>query len=95
MFKKWYFGKLNKKTIALEAEELLRNDAFIIAKEAVQNDILERWGSTSLEDTNTREKLFMQYKAVEDVSFELSRLVTSREQSLDTNSDQGEINDGY
>lgn len=93
-FKEWYFGKLNKRVIAREALEILQNEAFVIAKETVQNDILEEWGSTPITDTNKREKLYMQYKALEAVCDELAGLITSLDQSSSTKSDQGVRNGG-
>lgn len=94
LFKEWYYGKLNKQVIAREAYDILQNEAFIIAKETVQNDILEEWGSTPLTDTEKREKLFMQYRAVEEVCEELAGLITSLDQSRDAKSDQGVENGG-
>lgn len=93
-FKKWYYNKLDKVEIAVKARDILQDEAFIIAKETVQNDILEEWGSTPLTDTEKREKLYMQYKALEDVCLELSGLVTSLDQSLKTKSNQGVKNGG-
>lgn len=88
-FKEYFLGHRNKASVAIEAKELLHSDAFIIAKEALQNDILEQWGATAPLDVSRREALYMQYKAVDDVCFELTRLITSSDQP-GTESNQGE-----
>ena len=69
-FKEYFLGHKNKTSVAIEAKELLNNEAFIIAKEALQNDLLEQWGATAPLDVSKRESLYMQYKAVDDVCFE-------------------------
>lgn len=93
-FKQWYFGKIDKRVIAAESLDLLQNEAFVIAKEAVQNDILEEWGSTQITDSEKREKLFLKYRALEELCDELSGLAANLDQSQNAKSDQGGQNDG-
>lgn len=88
-FKEYFLGHKNKTSVAIEAKELLNSEAFIIAKEALQNDLLEQWGATAPSEVSKREALYMQYRAVDDVCFELTRLITSSHQP-GTESNQGE-----
>lgn len=87
MFKKlkdYLYGKISKQTVATEADELLQNDAFAIAVDVVQEGILNRLVSTKPEESNLREQLYYQYKAVDDVLIELTRIYNNADQPLPT-----------
>lgn len=95
--KRYLFNKIDKRAVATRADELLQNEAFAIAVDAVQEHILSMLVSTSLEDRDARERLYHQYKAVDDVLIELSRLINNVDQplmteTLDAESHQGEQN---
>ena len=87
MFKKmkdYLFNKISKARIASEADSLLQNDAFAIAVDMVQSNILGELVSTKIEDKERRELLYQQYRAVDDVLIELSKLVNNADQPLAT-----------
>lgn len=98
MFKKlkdYLYGKLDKRRIASNANELLQNDAFAIAVDLVQENLLNKLVSTKPKDSDERERLYYQYKAVDDVLIELTRLYNNAEQpmpteKLDLDSHQGD-----
>ena len=87
MFKKmkqYLYNVISKQRVASEAESLLQNDAFAVAVDMVQSNILSELVSTKTEDRERRELLYHQYKAVDDVLIELSRLVNNADQPLET-----------
>lgn len=87
MFKKlkeYLYGKVDKRRIASDAEELLQNDAFSIAVDVLQEQILNKLVSTKPEETEARERLYNQFRAVDDVLIELSRLINNVDQPLAT-----------
>lgn len=87
MFKKlkeYLYGKIDKRRIASEANELLRNDAFSIAVDMVQEQILNKLVSTKPDEREARERLYNQFCAVDDVLIELSRLINNVDQPLAT-----------
>ena len=87
MFKKlkdYLYGKISKKTVAYQANELLQNDAFAVAIDIVQEGILNRLVSTKPEDRETRERLYYQYRAVDDMLLELTRIYNNADQPLPT-----------
>lgn len=93
--KRYLFNKIDKRTVATRADELLQNEAFAIAVDAVQEHILSMLVSTATGDRDARERLYHQYKAVDDVLIELSRLINNVDQplmteTLDAESHQGE-----
>lgn len=93
--KRYLFNKIDKRTVATQADELLQNEAFAIAVDAVQEHILSMLVSTDSGDRDARERLYHQYKAVDDVLIELSRLINNVDQplmteTLDAESHQGE-----
>ena len=97
MFKKlkeYLYNKISKQRIASEAESLLQNDAFAIAVDTVQNNILSELVSTKLEDKERRELLFRQYKAVDDVLIELAKLINNADQPLPTETFEAESHQG-
>ena len=93
--KDYLYGMLDKRRIASNANELLQNDAFAIAVDLVQEDLLNKLVSTKPKDRDERERLYFQYRAVDDVLIELTRLYNNAEQPMpteriDTDSHQGD-----
>ena len=87
MFKKlkeYLCGQISKSRIASDADGLLQNDAFAIAVDTLQNNILSELVDTALEDKEKREYLYLRYKAVDDVLIELSKLINNADQPLPT-----------
>lgn len=79
--------------VATQANELLQNDAFLIAKESVQERLLGELVTSNPSDTTKREQLYNQYRAVEDIVFELNRLYTDQlSQPNQSELSQGEQN---
>jgi len=97
MFKKlkdYLYGKLDKRRISSNANELLQNEAFAIAVDVVQEDILSRLVSTKPKDKDERERLYCQYRAVDDVLIELTRLYDNANQPLPTEKIEAESHQG-
>ena len=87
MFKKlkeYLCGQVSKSRIASDASSLLQNDAFAIAVDTVQNNILSELVDTALTEKEKREYLYLRYKAVDDVLIELSKLINNADQPLPT-----------
>lgn len=98
MFKKlkdYLYGMIDKRRVSSNANELLQNDAFAIAVDTVQENLLNKLVSTKPSEVNVRERLYNQYRAVDDIMIELTRLYNNAEQPLptekmDMDSHQGE-----
>lgn len=97
MFKKlkdYLYGKISKRTVSYQANELLQNDAFAIAVDVVQEALLSKLVSTKPEDSALREQLYYQYKAVDDVLIELTRIYNNADQPLPTEKLETESHQG-
>lgn len=97
MFKKlkdYLYGKISKQTVSYQAGELLQNDAFAIAVDVVQEGLLNRLVSTKPEDSDERERLYYQYRAVDDVLIELTRIYNNADQPLPTEKLETESHQG-
>ena len=53
--------------LSAQAQELIKNPLFGKAFETVKQQYMEVWGKTKFTDTEAREKLFCQVKAIDDV----------------------------
>lgn len=87
MFKKlkdYLCGRVSKQRIASDASSLLQNDAFGIAVDMLQNNILSELVDTDLADREKREYLYLRYKAVDDILIELTKLINNADQPLPT-----------
>jgi hypothetical protein len=89
--KKYIFGHTDRDMVSRQASSLLQSDAFLIAYESVQEGILEKIVASNPADADKREKLYLQYKALEDVVYELKRLINQSDQPDAPESDQGGI----
>lgn len=88
--KSYIYGLLDREVIASKANQLLLNDAFVIACESVQERILGDIMTSKPEDAGKRERLYLQYQTVDEIIFELNRLVNNQlDQSVNPKSDQG------
>lgn len=94
MFKKlkaYVFGNLDKEAVSAKARNLLNDDAFRIAYESVQERVLSEIMTSDPKDADKRERLYQQYRAVEDVVFEINRLINNQsDQPRRSEFDQGE-----
>lgn len=94
LFKKlkaYVFGNLDKEVVSAKARNLLKDDAFRIAYESVQERVLSEIMTSDPKDADKRERLYQQYRAVEDVVFEINRLINNQsDQPRRSEFDQGE-----
>lgn len=94
LFKKlkaYVFGNLDKEVVSAKARSLLNDDAFRIAYESVQERVLSEIMTSDPKDADKRERLYQQYRAVEDVVFEINRLINNQsDQPRRSEFDQGE-----
>lgn len=94
LFKKlkaYVFGDLDKEVVSAKARNLLNDDAFRIAYESVQERVLSEIMTSDPKDADKRERLYQQYRAVEDVVFEINRLINNQsDQPRRSEFDQGE-----
>lgn len=94
LFKKlkaYVFGNLDKEVVSTKARNLLNDDAFRIAYESVQERVLSEIMTSDPKDADKRERLYQQYRAVEDVVFEINRLINNQsDQPRRSEFDQGE-----
>lgn len=94
LFKKlkaYVFGNLDKEVVSAKARDLLNDDAFRIAYESVQERVLSEIMTSDPKDADKRERLYQQYRAVEDVVFEINRLINNQsDQPRRSEFDQGE-----
>jgi predicted ester cyclase len=94
LFKKlkaYVFGNLDKEVVSAKARNLLNDDAFRIAYESVQERVLSEIMTSDPKDADKRERLYQQYRAVEDVVFEINRLINNQsDQPRRSEFDQGE-----
>lgn len=89
--KEYVLGYLDRDLISRQAKSLLQNDAFLIAYESMQNRVLEQIMESDMMEADKREKLYLQYKAIEDLLFELNRLVNQPSQPNNEELGQGGI----
>jgi hypothetical protein len=92
--KDYLYGVMDKRRIASNANELLQNDAFAVAVDTVQENLLNKLVSTKPTDTDMRERLYFQYRAVDDVLIELTRLYNNAHQPLPTEKMEVESHQG-
>lgn len=94
LFKKlkaYMFGNLDKEVVSAKARNLLNDDAFRIAYESVQERVLSEIMTSDPKDADKRERLYQQYRVVEDVVFEINRLINNQsDQPRRSEFDQGE-----
>lgn len=94
LFKKlkaYVFGNLDKEVVSAKARNLLNDDAFRIAYESVQERVLSEIMTSDPKDADKRERLYQQYRVVEDVVFEINRLINNQsDQPRRSEFDQGE-----
>lgn len=94
LFKKlkaYVFGNLDREVVSAKARNLLNDDAFRIAYESVQERVLSEIMTSDPKDADKRERLYQQYRAVEDVVFEINRLINNQsDQPRRSEFDQGE-----
>lgn len=85
--------KIDRGSVAAQSYDLLQSEAFAIAVESVQERLLGELVSSAPEDSGKRERLYAQYRAVEDIMFELNRLYTDQlSQPTSSELSQGEQN---
>lgn len=95
LFKKlkdYMFGNTDREVVARQARNLLNDEAFSVAYESVQERVLSELMTSDPKDSDKRERLYQQYRAVEDVVFEINRLINQFDQPQNVELDQGGIN---
>lgn len=81
--KKWVESRHVRETMKSESYKLLHNEAFMTAKESLQEGLLQDWVSTKPDDAVRREELKRQYDTVDKVVHELAVLYELKEEDKD------------
>lgn len=92
LFKKlkaFIYGDIDREVVSRKAKNLLQDEAFLIACESVQERVLSDIMTSKPGDADKRERLYQQYRAVEDVVFEINRLINQSDQPAPSELDQG------
>ncbi len=79
--KKWYRGE-NRTEIGYGALRLLEDEAFLTAKESLQESLLQEFISTKAEDISKREDIYKSYLLIDYITQELAKL-THRNDNID------------
>ncbi len=78
--KNWYQGN-NRNTISAQAARLLEDEAFQIAKESLQETLLQEFVSSRPNEFEKREDIYKSYVLIEYITQELAKLVRSTEEN--------------
>lgn len=92
LFKKlkaFIYGDIDREVVSRKAKNLLQDEAFLIACESVQERVLSDIMTSKPGEVDKRERLYQQYRAVEDVVFEINRLINQSDQPVPSELDQG------
>ncbi len=77
--KEWYLGH-NRQSIANKASSLLNDEAFLIAKESLQESLLQEFISSKANESYKREDIYKSYILIEHITQEIAKLMYSAEQ---------------
>lgn len=78
--KAWYLG-YNRKSIAAKAARLLEDEAFQVAKESLQELLLQDFVSSRPDESVRREDIYKSYILIDNITQELAKLVHSVEEN--------------
>ncbi len=72
--KSWYLGN-NRGGIGASAGRLLEDEAFIIAKESLQESLLQEFISSRPNELERREDIYKSYVIIDNITQELAKLM--------------------
>ncbi len=78
--KSWYLGH-NQKTVSAQASRLLQDEAFIIAKESLQEGLLQEFISSRPNEVEKREDIYKSYVLIDHITQELAKLVYTADEN--------------